>query len=212
MKHEWKKVEKEIYQPKEVPQLIKVEKQKYFCIKGKGNPNETDFSDRVGVLYSLAYAVKMMPKKEAAPEGYYDFTLYPLEGVWDLSEEGIVIKEKTEELRKDELVYTIMIRQPDFVTEEVAQRALETVKRKKPHPLLQEAYFDEIEDGISVQLLHNGTYDSEPESFHKLVEFMEENHYMRRTMVHREIYLTDARKTEKDKLKTILRYQVCSKK
>lgn len=206
MKHEWKKMEKELYQPKDKPQLLRVGKQNYFCMKGKGNPNDPDFGERVGILYSLAYAVKMMPKKEAAPEGYYDYTIYPLEGIWSLTEEGVAHMEISGVLNKDELIYTIMLRQPDFVTREVADRAFEAVKRKKPHPLLQEAYFDEIEDGLSIQILHTGSYDSEPESFRKLKEFIEENNYKRRTMEHREIYLTDARKTEKEKQKTILRY------
>lgn len=208
MKREWKKHEKEIYQPKTEPQLLEIGRQKYFCIKGKGNPNDADFSERVGVLYSLAYAVKMMPKKEETPDGYYDYTIYPLEGVWDLSEEGAALYGDTGKLSKDELMYTIMIRQPDFVTEEVADKAFGIVKQKKPHPLLQEAFFEEIEDGLSVQILHNGSFDSEPESFRRMTDFIKENHHERRSMAHREIYLTDARKTEKDKLKTILRYRI----
>ncbi|MEC0131238.1 MULTISPECIES: GyrI-like domain-containing protein [Paenibacillus] len=206
-KHEYRKHEKELYQPKAKPQLLEVGKQKFICIKGKGNPNHEDFSERVGVLYSLAYAVKMMPKNGFTPEGYFDYTVYPLEGLWDLTEEG----RNHKDLIKDELLYTIMIRQPDFVTRETVERAFEIVNKKKPHPLLKEAYFDELEDGLSVQILHIGSYDSEPESFQQLKMFIDENNYVLKTLVHREIYLSDARKVEHDKLKTILRYRINKK-
>lgn len=204
MKHEYKKHEKELYCPKDKPVLVTVPKQKFFCIKGKGNPNSEDFAERIGVLYSLAYAVRMMPKNGFTPEGYFEYTVYPLEGLWDLTEEG----RKSEVLNKDELVYTIMIRQPDFVNDEVVEKAFEIANKKKPQPLLKEAYFDEIEDGLSVQILHIGSYDSEPESFNKMKAFIEDNGLQIKTLVHREIYLSDARRVEKDKLKTVLRYRV----
>ena len=86
MKHEYKKHEKELYCPKDKPQVLNVGKQKFFCIKGKGNPNDADFSERVGVLYSLAYAVRMMPKNGFTPNDYFEYTVYPLEGVWDLTD------------------------------------------------------------------------------------------------------------------------------
>ena len=88
MKYEWKKDEKELYAPKELPTLITVPKYKYFTINGHGNPNSEEFSEKIGVLYSLAYAVRMMPKNGYTPEGYFEYTVYPLEGVWDLSEKG----------------------------------------------------------------------------------------------------------------------------
>ena len=130
MKYEWRKQEKNLYLPKQKPELITVPAQKFFMIKGKGNPNSEEFSEKIGVLYSLAYAIRMMPKQGFTPEGYFEYTVYPLEGIWDLSEEG----RKLETLNKDELLYTIMIRQPDFVTEEVVQKAFERVRKKKPHP------------------------------------------------------------------------------
>lgn len=204
MKHEYRKHEKELYGPRDKAEILVVPKQRFFCIRGKGNPNDEDFAERITVLYSLAYAVKMMPRNGYTPEGYFDYTVYPLEGLWDLTEEG---REMTT-IDKDELIYTIMIRQPDFVTEEVAQKAFDIVVKKKPHPLLGEAYYDEIEDGLSVQILHKGSYDDEPLSFAKMKAFIEENGLKIRTLVHREIYLSDARKVEKEKLKTILRYVV----
>lgn len=207
MKHEWRKQEKNLYIPKQEPELITVPEQKFFMIKGKGNPNGEEFSRRIEVLYSLAYAIRMMPKQGYTPEGYFEYTVYPLEGLWDLTEEG----RKLDRLDKEELLYTIMIRQPDFVTQEVAEKAFENVRKKKPNPLLDEVFFDTINDGLSVQMLHIGSYDDEPQSFDRMKKFIEENHLEIKTLVHREIYLSDARKVEPAKLKTVLRYRVREK-
>lgn len=204
MKYEWRKQEKNLYIPKQKPELITVPEQKFLMIKGQGNPNSEEFSEKIGVLYSLAYAIRMMPKQGYTPEGYFEYTVYPLEGVWDLTEEG----RKLDTLNKDELVYTIMIRQPDFVTEEVVEKAFENVRKKKPHPLLDEVTFSTIKEGLCIQILHIGSYDNEPESFKLMDEFAEKNKLERICMTHREIYLSDFRRVEADKLKTVLRYRV----
>lgn len=208
MKYEWKKSEKELYLPKGTPSLVNVPRQKFFKIKGQGNPNDPDFAERIGVLYSLSYAVRMMPKNGFTPEGYFEYTVYPLEGVWDLTDAG----KKAATLSKDELVYTIMIRQPDFVTEEVVAKAFTIAQRKKPHPLLNEVFFEESEEGLCVQMMHIGSYDDEPGSFAKMKQFIVENHLERESMTHREIYikaLTDSGSAEeKAKLQTVLRYSV----
>ena len=201
MKHEWKKHEKGLYAPKETPQLISVPKQKFFMIKGKGNPNDEDFSERIGVLYSLSYAVRMMPKNGFVPEGYFEYTVYPLEGVWEACDTS----------DKSTFSYTIMMRQPDFVTEAVINKAFEIANAKKPNPLLKEAYYGEIEESLSVQVLHIGDYDDEPKSFEKMMKFMNENNLEKIGEAHREIYLSDARKVERNKLKTILRCMVKQK-
>lgn len=204
MKYEWKKQEKNLYIPKQKPELIEVPEQKFFMVEGKGNPNDEEFSEKIGVLYSLAYAIRMMPKQGYTPERYFEYTVYPLEGVWDLTEEG----KKFDTLDKDELLYTIMIRQPDFATEEVVERSFENVRKKKPHPLLNDVKFGTLKDGLSVQMLHVGSYDNEPQSFKSMNEFMLNNNLERISLRHREIYLSDARKIEPAKLKTILRYMV----
>lgn len=206
MKFEWRKHAKEFYMPKNQVELLAVPEFKFFMIKGKGNPNDEHFSEEVGVLYSLSYAVKMMPKSGITPEGYFDYTVFPLEGVWDISDKG----KQQNDIDKNELIYTIMIRQPDFVTKEIAMKAIEIVKRKKPHPLLEHVTFNSIEDGLCVQMLHNGSYDDEPNSFAMMKKYCEENNLKRISKVHREIYISDARKTEKSKLKTVLRYGVSS--
>jgi len=204
MKHEWRKHEKNLYIPKQKAELITVPELKFLMINGKGNPNGEDFSERIGVLYSLAYAIRMMPKQGHTPEGYFEYTVYPLEGLWDLTEKGRAL----DTLDKDELLYTIMIRQPDFVTEEVVAKAFETARKKKPHPLLDEVTFDIIEDGLSVQILHLGSYDNESESFQIMKEFINNKNLEIISLKHREIYLSDARRVEESKLKTVLRYTV----
>jgi len=197
MKYEWRKSEKELYLPGTEPRIVAVPKQKFVAIKGAGDPNGVDFAERIGVLYSLAYAVRMMPKSGFTPDGYFEYAVYPLEGLW----EG-------DPADKSSLSYVIMIRQPDFVTDEIFTRATETTKKKKPHSFLSDALFCEMEDGTSVQMLHIGDYDDEPSSFAKMDEFTKQNGLVRNTGAHREIYLTDASKTERTKLKTVLRYGV----
>jgi hypothetical protein len=204
MKYEWRKKEKEYYIPKEKPQLVEVPEFKFFTIQGQGNPNSEGFAEAIGVLYSLAYAVRMMPKNGITPEGYFEYTVYPLEGIWDLTDYG-----RTQEiLNKDELIYTIMIRQPEFVTEKVVEMAMEIVKKKKPHQLLDKVRFQSIKDGLSVQMLHIGLYDDEPRTFMTMQEFCRANNLDLKIKAHREIYLSDFRKTEPEKLKTVLRYMV----
>lgn len=204
MKHEWKKLEKELYLPKNAPTIVNVPKMKFLTIKGIGNPNNEDFQNRVGVLYSLSYAIKMLPKKGYDINGYFDYSVYPLEGTWDLTEKG----RESNNLIKDELLYTIMIRQPDFVDVDTFNKALEIVKEKKPSNLLDSVRFEEVEEGLCVQMLHIGPYDDEPNSFKMMKEFIMENNLKIKTLVHREIYISDARKTSSDKLKTVLRYRV----
>lgn len=204
MKYEWRKADKEYYLPKTKPETVKVPPMKFFMLDGRGNPNGEGFSEAVGVLYSLAYAVKMLPKSGEAPEGYFDYTVFPLEGIWDLDVSGGT----GEVLDKDKLIYTIMIRQPEFVDAELAQKVIEQVKKKKYHPLLEKVRFGEIEDGYCVQMMHIGSYDGEPASFRLMELFCEENGLVRTEMRHREIYISDVRKTEPSKLKTVLRIRV----
>lgn len=204
MKYEWRKEEKTLYLPKAVPQIVEVPKQKFLVIEGKGNPNDEDFAERIGVLYAVSYGIRMMSKNGFIPEGYFEYTVYPLEGVWDMTEEG----KKSGVFCKEELIYKLMIRQPDFVNRHIVMKALEMTKKKKPHPLLEKITFEEIEDGLCVQVLHEGSFDDEPVSFEKMVQFMTQHQLERRESSQREIYLNDARKVEKSKLKTVLRYFV----
>ena len=206
MKHEWRKTEKENYVPKPTPEKVTVPKFKYFTIAGEGNPNSDHFPEYIGVLYSLSYAVKMFPKKGKAPTGFFDYTVYPLEGVWDISEDAK--KHYTGTLNKDDLIFNLMIRQPEFVTNDFAELIIERVKINKPHSLLDKVKFDEIEDGHCVQMMHLGPYDTEPQSFAQMEDFATDLNLVRKSKVHREIYLSDVRRVAPEKLKTVLRFQV----
>jgi hypothetical protein len=208
MKYEWKKQGKELYLPKNKPEIVNVPSFKFFMIDGMGNPNGEDFSEAVGVLYALSYALKMLPKKGIIPEGYFDYTVFPLEGIWDLKEEA----RELEILDKNSLIYKIMIRQPDFVTNELAQEVIKSVMSKKPHPLLQRVEFNSIEEGLCVQMLHLGPYEEEPRSFSIMEDYCLQNNLNRICKVHKEIYISDARKSQPDKLKTVLRFKVESNK
>ncbi|WP_455501271.1 GyrI-like domain-containing protein [Gemmiger sp.] len=196
MKYEWKKQEKELYGAKTIPTVVSVPAQKYIMISGAGNPNGADFSNRMAALYSVAYAVKMAYKKATQD----DFAVYPPEGVWQKIEQGALVKEN--------LRYTLMIRQPAFIPESDVDAAIEQTKRKKPNPLLEEVCFATVQGGTCVQILHIGAYDDEPASFAKMDEFVCARGLTRAESCHREIYLNNVNRTEKSKLKTILRYTV----
>ena len=206
MKQDWKKVDKQYYLPKTKPELVKVPPFKFFSILGQGDPNEKQFQENIGVLYSLSYAIKMSPKNNFAPKDYFEYTVYPLEGIWDLTEEAK--KSKSEKLDKSQLIFNLMIRQPDFVTPDFALEAIERTKKKKYHPLLEKVKFEIIEDNYCIQMMHIGNYDSEPESFKQMEDFCLQNGYKRESKQHREIYLSDFRKVSADKLKTVLRFKI----
>lgn len=201
MKYEWKKNEKNLYGVKQKPQLIEIPSAYYIMIKGEGNPNESDFSNRVSALYSLAYGIKMLFKNMEKEElEYSDFTVFPLEGIWEKSDD--------EKFDKNKLKYTIMIKQPYFITKEIFELAFEKVKKKKPNELYDEVSFDCIESKKAIQILHIGSFDTEIESFEKLDNFANEMNLERSEKLHTEIYLNNKNRTAEDKLKTILRYNV----
>ena len=206
MKHEWKKKEKNYYLPKNKPEKVIIPKFRFFSIKGEGNPNDDFFPEYIAVLYSLSYAVKMSPKSGVVPKNYFEYTVYPLEGVWDINEEAK--KSNSKILDKDSLVFNLMMRQPDFVVPDFANEIIERTKKKKPHKLLYKVKFEIIEEGSCVQMLHLGSYDNEPESFKQMYLFADEQRLKRKFHTHREIYLSDARKVLPEKLKTVLRFQV----
>ncbi len=207
MKHEWRKKEKAIYLPKQKPELIEPPAYKYIVLSGAGNPNDQFFSDCIGALYSVAYTIKMMLKKVAnPPTDYIDWVVYPLEGIWDLSENAK--RNASGKFNKDDLVFDLMIRQPNFIDVQLFDDAINLTKAKKPHALLNDIKFKTIADGKCVQMLHIGSYDNEPASFALMEKFADDNKVTRKTKAHREIYLSDFRKVATDKLKTVLRFQV----
>lgn len=200
MKYEWRKQEKELYGVKTKAVLVDVPKQKFIEIKGKGNPNEEDFSNRISALYSVAYGIKMLFKKLALNNEINDFTVFPLEGLWKKGDKV--------EFDKNDLSYILMIKQPTFITEDIYNQALENVKQKKPNDLYKEISFREFEGEKAIQILHLGSFDDEPQSFEEMEKFAIELQLKRTSNVHREIYLTNKNRTCEEKQKTILRYSV----
>jgi hypothetical protein len=206
MKYDWKKVDKQFYLPKAKLVIIDVPKFKFFSIEGQGNPNDEFFGGYIGVLYSLAYAIRMSTKQNLAPEGFFEYTVFPLEGVWDIADHSKWVEGG--ELNKDNLKFNLMIRQPEFVTEKYALETIERTKLKKPHQLIDKVKFEEIEEGKCIQMLHIGSYDSESESFMLMEKFAEGNNLKRIGRTHREIYMSDPRRVAPEKLKTVLRFSV----
>lgn len=207
MKHEWRKKEKKVYLPKNKPEIIEVPAYQFITLHGEGNPNSDLFSECIAALYSVSYAIKMTLKKlDNCPKNYVDYTVYPLEGVWDINQAA---KENfTGLINKDDLVFKLMIRQPDFVSQAFFEEMLALTQQKKPQKQLTNLQFETIKEGKCVQMLHIGSYDNEPESFQLMEAFAKEQNLTRISKVHREIYLSDFRKVAVDKLKTVLRFRV----
>lgn len=208
MKYEWRKQEKAFYGTKKKAEIVTIPPQKFLTITGEGDPNNEAFSERVGTLYPVAWKVKMGFKKflQEHPErqsefDYSEFTIFPLEGIWSTKN----VEDLTD---KASFVYKIMLRQPDWITLEMFETARAEVEKKSPNDLLQELSFETIEDGKCVQILHQGSFDEEPVSFQKMDQLVEECGLERKSFLHREIYLTDTRKTAPEKRRTLLRYQV----
>ncbi|MBP2239631.1 hypothetical protein J2Z40_000184 [Cytobacillus eiseniae] len=203
-KFEWRKQLKELYLPKNQPTQIEVPEMKFITLDGCGDPNSEPFKVHIEILYALSYAIKMMPQKGITPDGYFDYTVFPLEGHWDLDEEG----RELDYLNKDHLVYKLMIRQPNFVTDDLFQYAVNSVKQKKTNLHLDPVQFETITEGLCVQAMHIGSYDDEPKTFEQMEHFCLENNLKRIEKTHKEIYISDTRRTPTEKLKTVLRFKV----
>lgn len=208
MKHEWRKHEKEIYLPKNEPMLIELPSYNYYTLEGSGNPNREEYKAEIEALYAMSYGIRMMHKNGDAPDNFYEYTVYPLEGIWTLNSEGIKNYKNNQIFDKNDLQYKIMIRQPEFVTKEIAAKNIITVSAKKANLNNSKIHFETMCDGLCIQMLHLGSYDTEKLSFQRMEDFALEHGYRRKYKHHREIYLTDPRKIEPDKNKTILRFEV----
>ncbi len=201
-KLEYKKAYKDQYLPTTNPTIIEIPPINFTVIDGEGDPNSDEFTQATTALYSFSYAVKMSYKSKDVPTDFYDYTVFPLEGVWDLVDKS---KSSTD---KSNYAYSIMIRQPDFLDNNLFDRFLTETKKKKPNPYLDKLHFKTIDEGLCCQMLHIGSYDDEPASFEKMKQYCKEKSYERTSLKHREIYLSDPRKTEASKLKTVLRFKV----
>ncbi len=205
MKKEWRKHEKEIYLPKNRPTVIEIPMYNYFTIQGEVSPGDPRFGDYIAALYTLSYAIRMSYKWEQPPLDYYEYTVYPLEGVWDLKDHS---KYVLGEVDKDNLSFELMIRQPEFVTEELANMIIKEVLKKNADGLIQQVEFKKIHEGLCLQMLHKGSFDDEARTFDVMKQYCKENNLKRVSMKHREVYLSDFRRTATENLKTVLRFKV----
>lgn len=195
-----KKIDKAIYYPATDPVLVDVPPMHYLMIDGQGNPNTApEYQTAIETLYPLAYGVRAICKADDQP-----FTVMPLEGLWWF-ETGAPIE--GDENYKDKFIWTMMIRLPDFVTEQIVEQAKVTVAKKKPGLQLDMVRYERYEEGLSAQIMHIGPYSVEEPTIKRLHAFMADNGYVHRSK-HHEIYLSDARKTAPEKLKTVIRHPV----
>lgn len=197
---------KQFYQPNQKPTIIQIPKMKFITIEGVGDPNEEAFGQAVEALYAIAYAIKMSYKKPNPPKDYYEYTVFPLEGDWDLVDKSI------SESVKSNYAYKLFIQQPDFVTFELFQMFQSEAMKKKSNPKIAAVTWEELTQGLCCQILHLGSYDSEPQSFDLMEQAIQEQGFHRISKMHREIYLSDPRRVEEAKRKTILRIAIAPNK
>lgn len=202
-KYEWRRTEKDFYLAKAAPAVLDVPPMNYFVVDGAGSPADEEFQAVVGLLYTLSYTIRMMPKSGWTPPDYQEYTVFPLEGLWRMDSDAW---KPGCELDKSKLQYRLMIRQPRFVTPDVVERARTSALKKVSAELLRRASFETMTDGISVQMLHVGPYDTEPETFAAMNDFMAAHGLSRAEHVHREIYLSDPRRVAPEKNRTTLRF------
>lgn len=207
MAFDFKKEYKEFYLPKAKPELVTVPPMNYIAVRGKGDPNEEDgaYKQAIGLLYGIAYTIKMSKKGSHQIDGYFDFVVPPLEGFWHndaVCEAGCA--------KKSEFSWISVIRLPDFVKKSDFEKALQEVERKKKLSF-SEAEFLHMEEGLCAQILHIGSYDEEPASVAVMDKFISENGYkndISEKRAHHEIYLSDPRKVPEEKRRTIIRHPI----
>lgn len=207
MPFDYKKEFKEFYMPKAKPKIVNVPKMNYIAVRGKGDPNEEggNYKTAVGILYAVAYTIKMSKMGDHKINGYFDYVVPPLEGFW--WQDGI---EGVDYKHKETFNWISVIRLPDFVTEADFVWAVETATTKKGIDCSC-AEFLTIEEGLCVQIMHHGSYDDEPASVDLMHKFIQENGYeldFTESRLHHEIYLSDPRKCAAEKLKTVIRHPI----
>ena len=202
MAFDFKKEYKEFYLPGNKPEIVNVPKANYIAVKGKGNPNAKDgeYKSAIAVLYAIAYTLKMSYKTDYNIDGYFEYVVPPLEGFWwDIDYSN-----------KDGYKWISVIRLPDFISEKDFNWAKETAARKKKIDC-SKAYFLTVEEGLCVQIMHHGSFDDEPLTVEIMDRFIEEKGYendMNDIRFHHEIYLSDARKVDPSKWKTVIRHPI----
>ncbi len=210
MAFDFKKEYKEFYLPKAKPEIVTVPPMNYVAVRGKGDPNEEggEYKAAIGLLYAVAYTIKMSKMGDHRIEGYFDYVVPPLEGFW--WQDGV---DGVDYKNKSEFKWISMIRLPDFVTEEEFNWAKAEAEKKKKLDC-SKVEFLKTEEGLCVQCMHFGAFDDEPKTVALMNEYIEkmgcENDFSDERR-HHEIYLSDARKVLPEKWKTVIRHPIKKK-
>jgi hypothetical protein len=207
---DYKKEYKELYVPKNQPVIINVPEIAFVSVEGKSDPNDEngEYNKSVELLYSIQYTIKMSKKGNNIPDGYFDYVVPPLEGLWWFDN-----NEKIRPKDKSKFIFNSIIRVPEYVNEKVFEWACNEVNKKKKIDT-EKAKYIKITEGLCVQCMHIGPFDEEPRTIKLIDNFIEENNLLQdlnETRKHHEIYLSDPRKTEPIKMKTVLRIPVKKK-
>ena len=210
MAFDYKKEYKDLYMPKATPSIVTVPEMKYIAVNGSGNPNEPggEYQQALGILYPVAYALKMSYKTDYRIDGFFEYVVPPLEGLWWTDNDVDNFTDKSA------FQWTAMIRVPDFVEVADVEWAKREVLRKKGLDC-SSLYYMSFEEGLCSQIMHIGSYDTEPVSLDAIYKHIESNGYVKdltESRRHHEIYLSDPRKCSPEKLKTVLRIPVAKRK
>ena len=206
MTYDFKKEMKELYAPKARPEIVNVPAANFLAVRGKGDPNEEggDYQRAVSVLYSVAYTIKMSYKTDHRIDGFFEYVVPPLEGFWEQAGGGAIDLSD-----KASFGWISVIRLPDFVTHEDVEWAIGAAERKKKIDCFSCEMLT-LDEGLCVQMMHIGPYDSEPETVAAMDAFIKANGYENDigSRLHHEIYISDPNKTVPEKRKTIIRHPI----
>ena len=207
MAFDFKKEYKEFYMPKDKPSIVTVPRMNYIAVRGHGDPNAEDgqYKQSIGLLYGIAFTIKMSKMGDHRIDGYFDYVVPPLEGFW--WQDGIT---GIDYAHKEAFQWISVIRLPHFVKQDDFSWAGKEAERKKKTDF-SKVEFLTYDEGLCVQCLHIGPYDAEPATVERMHRFMEEQHCaldITDTRFHHEIYLSDARKVAPEKLKTVIRHPI----
>lgn len=210
MAFDYKKEYKEFYLPKAKPEIVTIPKMNFLAVRGSGDPNTEggEYKASIGLLYGIAFTIKMSKKGDHRIEGYFDYVVPPLEGFW--WQKGRRFSYGIDYSRKDRFQWISVIRLPDFVTPKDFAWAVEEAARKKATDF-SKVEFLTYEEGLCVQCMHIGAYDDEPATIEAMHHFMEEQGYaldITEQRYHHEIYLSDARRVAPERLKTVIRHPI----
>lgn len=207
MAFDYKKEYKEFYMPKNKPVIVEIPSMNYVAVRGKGNPNTEggEYQQAMGVLYSVAYTLKMSYKTDYKIDGFFEYVVPPLEGFW--WQQGIV---GIDNRNKDAFQWISVIRLPEFITRKDFDWAVQTAAAKKKIDC-RKAEFITVEEGLCVQCMHYGPFDLESETIALMDAYIKEQGYVNdfsSGRLHHEIYMSDARRVAPEKWKTVIRHPI----